>query len=153
VRELTLEEKVGQMFMLAFAGDRLDEAQMLIQKHRIGGCYLSHENAQTARSAATLAGKLQDFARSTDHRIPLILGVDQEGTWAVLVPESTTGPGNLALGATFRPDLTESMYAVIGSEMSAVGYNAVLAPCCDVNGPGLATGRRPLGGQALSRTR
>ena len=133
VNEMTLEEKVGQMFMLAFAANRLDEARTLIEEKFIGGCYLSHDNAPTAQSALSLSNKLQEFAQITPHRIPLILGVDQEGTWAVLVPESTTGPGNLALGASFQPDLTERMYEIIGTEMSAVGYNAVLAPCCDVN--------------------
>lgn len=131
--KMSLEEKVGQMFLLAFAGKRLGEARIMLQKHYIGGCYISQENAVTPEEALKLSTALQGFAKDTPHGIPLLLGADQEGTWGVLVPYSSTGPGNLALGATQNPEMTRQMYQVIGEELSAVGYNAVFAPCADVN--------------------
>src|SRR5690348_10827060 len=130
---MTLEEKVGQMFMLAFAGRQLEQARTLLQEHGVGGCYISQDNAATPEEAVALSTALQSFARATRHRIPLLLGVDQEGAWGVLVPASTTGPGNMALGAAGSPALVEQMYRVIGTELAAVGYNTLLAPCCDVN--------------------
>ena len=131
--KMSLEEKVGQMFLLAFAGKRLEEARIMLQKHYVGGCYISQENAATPEEALKLSTTLQNFATDTPHGIPLLLGADQEGTWGVLVPYSSTGPGNLALGATQNPEMTRQMYQVIGQELTAVGYNAVFAPCADVN--------------------
>jgi len=131
--KMSLEEKVGQMFLLAFAGKRLEEAGIMLQKHYVGGCYISQENAVTPEEALKLSITLQGFAKDTPHGIPLFLGADQEGTWGVLVPYSSTGPGNLALGATQNPAMTRQMYQVIGEELTAVGYNTVFAPCADVN--------------------
>ncbi len=130
---LSLEEKIGQMLMLAFAGNRLNEARILLREHHVGGCYLSQENAPTPPEAAKLSRKLQSFAAESPHPLPLLLGADQEGTWGVMVPHTATGPGNLALGAAADPGLAERMYRVLGEELAAVGYNTIFAPCVDVN--------------------
>src|SRR3954449_11230801 len=133
LQDMSLAEKVGQMFMLAFAERQMHEAQTLLQEYGVGGCYLSQENASTPAEAAELSAHLQHFALQTRPGIPLMLGVDQEGAWGVMVPYSATGPGNLALGATRSPQLTRETYQVIGSELATVGYNTLLAPCADVN--------------------
>ena len=130
---MTLEEKVGQMFMLAFAGSQLQEAELLLREHGVGGCYLSQDNAATREQATELSATLQRFARDTRLSIPLLLGADHEGAWGVMVPSSVTGPGNLALGAAGSPAITRSMYEVLGAELADVGYNTLLAPCADVN--------------------
>ncbi len=36
--QMTLEEKVGQMFLLAFAGSQLGEAERLVRQYGVGGC-------------------------------------------------------------------------------------------------------------------
>jgi beta-N-acetylhexosaminidase len=59
--------------------------------------------------------------------------VDQEGAWGVLVGESTTGPGNLALGVADSGQGTEAMYKTMAEEMRFAGFNCILGPCCDVN--------------------
>ena len=51
IATMSTEEKVGQMFMLAFAGDQLDEARILMQQHLVGGAYISDENVPTAAAA------------------------------------------------------------------------------------------------------
>jgi beta-N-acetylhexosaminidase len=133
IKKMSLEEKIGQMFMLAFAANRRDEAQIMIEKHSIGACYLSQENATTPEEAHTLSRTLQNYVKNTPLKIPLLLGVDHEGTWGVLMPYTSTGPGNLALGATHNPEMTRQMYQILGTEMNVIGYNTILAPCADVN--------------------
>ena len=130
---MSLEEKVGQIFMLAFSGARPADVGKMVREHYIGGCYISQDNAATPSAAALLSVDLQRQAAQTPSALPLLLGVDQEGSWGVLVPYSTTGPGNLGLGATQDPECTARMYEVLGKEMRAVGYNTILAPCADVN--------------------
>ena len=133
ISNMTLQEKVGQLFMLAFAGNQLDYAQEMLVSNLVGACYISQDNAETPQQAWNLANNLQNFAAMTPKKIPLILGADQEGAWGVLVPYSCTGPGNLELGAADNPEITKKMYQVIGQELNAVGYNTLLAPCVDVN--------------------
>ncbi len=130
---MSLEEKIGQLFLLAFSGSRPQDVRWMIRERAIGGCYLSQENAATPAEAAALSTELQEQASQTRSGLPLLLGVDQEGTWGVLVPQSTTGPGNLGLGATQDPECTARMYEIIGLEMGSVGYNTIFAPCVDVN--------------------
>ena len=133
IATMTIEEKVGQMFMLAFAGSQLDEARILMQEHLVGGAYISDENVPDAASATRLCNTLQSFARETRLGIPLLLGADQEGTWSVMTAESAMGPGNMALGASADPDCAYRMYELIARELKAVGLNVVLGPAADCN--------------------
>ena len=133
IATMSIEEKVGQMFMLAFAGDHLDEARILMEEHLVGGAYISDENVPTAAAALRLCNTLQSFARNTRLGIPLLLGADQEGTWSVMTAESAMGPGNMALGATANPQAAYDMYRVIARETASVGLNVVLGPAADCN--------------------
>jgi len=133
IAKMTTAEKVGQMFMLAFASDQLDEARTLMGEHLVGGAYIADENVPTAAAALALCNRLQSFAAGTRLGIPLLLGADQEGTWSVMTAESAMGPGNMALGATGDPDSAYRMYRVIARETSAVGLNVVLGPAADCN--------------------
>ncbi len=133
IASMTTEEKVGQMFMLAFAGDQLDEARVLMAEHLVGGAYIGDDNVPTAAAALALCNTLQSYAAGTRLGIPLLLGADQEGTWSVMTAESAMGPGNMALGATGDPDSAYRMYSVIARETSAVGLNVVLGPAADCN--------------------
>src|SRR5579859_6587551 len=98
LKEMTLQEKIGQLFLLAFSGNRLDEARVLMEERAVGAAYISNDNIPTAKAALELTKALQGFASKTRLKIPLLLGVDQEGAWGVMVPDSSTGPGNMALG-------------------------------------------------------
>ena len=133
IATMTTAEKVGQMFMLAFASDQLDEARILMADHLVGGAYISDENVPTAAAAVKLCNTLQSFARDTRLGIPLLLGADQEGAWSVMTAESAMGPGNMAIGATADPQQAYEMYSVIAQETSAVGLNVVLGPAADCN--------------------
>ena len=128
IKKMTPAQKAGQLFFLAFPGKDPAVIAPLIEKYGICGCYISQDNAETFDEASTITQKLQSMSE-----IPLLLGVDQEGSWGVLIPESNPGPGNLALGATHDLQLVSDIYAMLGTEMLSVGYNAVLAPCSDVN--------------------
>ncbi len=126
------KEKAGQLFLLAFPGGDPALALPMIEEYNLCGCYLSQDNAATFGDARRLTDALNAAARARTPGAPLLLGVDQEGAWGVLVPESTTGPGNLALGA-LPPGRTGDMYRVIGQEMVEAGFTLLLAPCADVN--------------------
>ena len=133
IQSMTIAEKVGQMFMLAFAGDQIDAARILMEERLVGGAYIGDENVPTAAAAVELCNTLQGFARRTRLGIPLLLGVDQEGAWSVMTRDSAMGPGNMAIGASHDPQRAYDMYSVIARETSAVGLNTVLGPVADCN--------------------
>ena len=133
MQSMTIAEKVGQMFMLAFAADQIDAARILMEEHLVGGAYIGDDNVPSAAAAIDLCNTLQGFARGTRLGIPLLLGVDQEGAWSVMTRDSAMGPGNMAIGATGEPQRAYDIYSVIAKETSAVGLNTVLAPVADCN--------------------
>ncbi|MDZ7869914.1 MAG: glycoside hydrolase family 3 N-terminal domain-containing protein [Rheinheimera sp.] len=133
IDSLPLEHKVGQLFMLAFAGPDLAYARQLVEQYQIGGFYLTDDNAADPQQAAALNLELQKLAALRTVDAPLILGVDQEGAWSVLTTYTDTGPGNLALGVADDLALTAQQYQHMALQMQALGYNTLLAPCVDVN--------------------
>jgi len=133
IGQLSISEKVGQLFMLAYTGKDLDYAKTLIRDFNVGGFYISNDNADNHQAAFELCQSLNFEAQKRVCDAPLLLGVDQEGSWSVLSKTSVTGPGNLALGAADNVALTQSVYRMFATEMAAVGYNTVLGPCADVN--------------------
>ncbi|NQY89110.1 MAG: glycoside hydrolase family 3 protein [Colwellia sp.] len=130
---LTIEEKVGQLFVLAFAGQDSEYALDLVKNMHVGGFYLTDDNADTLKEAAILSAQLQKQAALRACDVPLLLAVDQEGAWGILTKETDLGPGNLALGMADDVKLTENMYQVFAEQMQAIGYNTLLSPCADVN--------------------
>ncbi|MGE4584707.1 MAG: glycoside hydrolase family 3 protein [Sphaerochaeta sp.] len=132
IQSMSPKEKAGQLFLLAYPGKDPEIIRPLIETYGICGCYISQDNARTFDEAESISTKLQTMSLQKQG-IPLLLGVDQEGAWGVLVPESHTGPGNMALNAIDDPQAVSIMYSVIGNEMLSVGYNLVLGPCSDVN--------------------
>jgi len=133
IDSLPLEHKVGQLFILAFAGPDLAYARQLVEQYQIGGFYLTDDNAADPQQAAALNLELQKLAALRSVDAALILGVDQEGAWSVLTKYTDTGPGNLALGVVDDIKLTARQYQSMALQMQALGYNTVLAPCVDVN--------------------
>src|SRR5256712_14163516 len=98
VRSMTLEQKVGQMFMLAFAGSTAKHAAALLRDHHVGACYLSNDNFVDPAQAAALAAELQAVARAGPGS-PALPAADQEGAWGGLPPPSRPGPGHIGLRA------------------------------------------------------
>src|SRR5207247_1865711 len=77
VDRLTLEQKVGQMFMLAFAGSTAASAATLLRDHHVGACYLSNDNLVDPAQSATLMAELQGLARAGSG-VPALLAADQD---------------------------------------------------------------------------
>ncbi|CAN5596029.1 glycoside hydrolase family 3 protein [soil metagenome] len=144
---MTLEEKVGQLFLLAFEAERIEAAESLFEHFLVGGSYLSNDNLPDPASAALMTRRLQGYAARTRLGIPLLLGADQEGAWCVMYPGSSPGPGNMALGATGDPAHARAIYEVVGRELRAVGVDAPLSPCadCNANPHNVAIGTRSFG--------
>jgi beta-N-acetylhexosaminidase len=128
---MTLEQKVGQVFMLGFDGTSLNDSnRALIQGLHLGGVTLFGRNIENASQLAKLDGDLQTIADP----VPLFISVDQEGGLVVRVTEGATiFPGNMAVGATGDPALARQVAEASATELLAMGVNMDLAPVVDVN--------------------
>jgi len=127
-----VRKKVGQLFLLAFTGEEADIVLPFIAERGIGGLYLSNENLREPEQSALLMNELQAAAMNGISKQPLLTACDQEGAWGIMVPYSTTGPGNMALGASEVAN-TEEMYSIFAKELTSIGVVCNLCPAADVN--------------------
>ncbi|HEV7935101.1 MAG TPA: glycoside hydrolase family 3 protein [Actinomadura sp.] len=126
VRRMSPEEKVGQLFVPTFQTSA--QAISMIKRYHIGGFVYFPGNTRTARQTAELSNALQKAST-----VPLLIGVDEEQGIVTRLPYITRFPGNMALGATRRPDSVRAAAVTTGTELRAVGINQDYAPVADVN--------------------
>jgi beta-N-acetylhexosaminidase len=136
-KQMTLEEKVGQLLVVHFNGENVNEdAKTLIQKIHVGGIiYYNWANGlHSPEQVSQLSAGLQELSSHNRIPIPLLIAVDQEGGLvARLTKGFTIFPGNRALGMTGDPALAEQCAFAMGQELRAVGVNFNLSPVVDVN--------------------
>lgn len=137
LKEMSLEEKVGQLLMVHFYGEEAnEEAAAWIQTFHVGGIiYYNWANGLSSPpQVLELSKGLQSLAQKTRLKIPLLIAVDQEGGYVSRLNDGfTVFPGNQDLGMTKRPYLAEQAAFIMGQEMRAVGINLNLAPVVDIH--------------------
>ncbi len=135
IETMTLEQKVGQLLMVSFHGDTVNEgAKTLIQEVQVGGfIYYNWANGlHTPEQVDTLSRDLQTVAKNNG--IPLFIAVDQEGGIINRISNGRTlFPGNRALGETRDPNLAKLSAKAIGDELKSIGINMNFAPVVDIN--------------------
>jgi beta-N-acetylhexosaminidase len=132
---MTLEQAVGQQFLLTFEGREAPPDQFLevLRRQHVGGVVLfRHKNMGTLADLRGLTHALQRAAAESGQP-PLLIAADQEGGQLIAVDQTTPFPGNMALGAAGSDKLAYKVGRAIGKELSAVGINVDFAPVCDVN--------------------
>ena len=175
---LTPEERVGQLFLVTFSGTSANTESLiydLIANHHVSGVILQAGNdnlteyPQTIPDIFQLIRQLQtdEWTASQTNQvdplsgaefspafIPLFIGISQEGDgppYDQIINGLTPIPSQMALGATWEPDLVRQIASVSGKELSALGINLLLGPSLDVldsphqQGPG-DLGVRTFGG-------
>jgi beta-N-acetylhexosaminidase len=150
---LSPEEKIGQLFLVNFSGTDVSEQSQiynLIANYHVGGVVLKAEDdnfvaEKTPQEAFNLTNALQQVERdsaanpassSKPHTyIPLFIGISQEGGGAPndqILSGLTPIPDQMAIGAAWDRSLSEQAGKVMGSELSALGFNLYLGLTLDV---------------------
>lgn len=133
---MSIEEKVGQLFMVAFRqedGKKVTVVTQAVQdslkKYHWGGVALFAENFINVEQTVKLTMDLQKEAGNS----PLFIAVDQEGGRVNRFYFGTKLPGNMALGASGVTDNAYTAGNILGKELAALGINLDLAPALDIN--------------------
>jgi beta-N-acetylhexosaminidase len=132
---LTLEQAIGQQFLLSFVGKQKPTEDVLsaLRQQRVGGIVLFR--AKNMGSLAELRGLTASLQAAAEQngQPPLLIAADQEGGQLMAIGDGTPFPGNLALGATRSEKLAQRVGRALAREVAAVGVNVNFAPVCDVN--------------------
>lgn len=134
IRQLTLEQKVGQMLMAGFPGTTLTpEVAHVVKRCHLGGVMLWEANVESPAQTAALTADLRRVS-AEDAGLPLFVCLDQEGgAVSRLDGPATVMPSAMALGATRSLDHVRAWARALGAEMRALGIDVDFAPVLDVN--------------------
>ncbi len=136
LKAMSLDDKVGQVFMGWFRGAEADAfVRTLVLERRMGGLCLfdSAGNVSGPAQVARLTTDIQALARQA--ALPgVLLAVDQEGgPVARLRNGFAVMPSNMAVAATGDPRAAALAATASAAQLTAVGLHVNLAPVLDVN--------------------
>ena len=134
---MTLDEKIGQLFMTNIPGDWLyEDGIRYIQALQPGAIAIFPSNT-TGKDAASLArfiNTLQENTIDSGAGIPLIIATDQEGGNVQRVQIDVTQlPDPLGFGASGNLDSVRDVAQHIGAELHDLGITMNLAPSVDLS--------------------
>jgi beta-glucosidase len=148
IKSMTLDEKIGQMTQVtlaliakngwANADGSLDPAALkkAVIDYKVGSILNTTAHALSVETWRQIQTEIQDEARKTRLRIPVIYGLDGiHGQTYTL--NSTLFPQNIAMAATRNPELASKVTKVTAKELRASGVRWNFAPVLDC-------GRQPL---------
>ncbi len=132
VSDLTLDEKIGQLFVVPAHGVFMNasspsytQLRRHVRENRVGGILWFVSDVY---ETAWLDAQLQREAR-----IPLLVSADLEAGIGMRFSDTTPWPSAMALAATGDPMLAEREGRIVAREAKMLGVNHILAPVADVN--------------------
>jgi beta-N-acetylhexosaminidase len=153
---MSVEDKVGQLFLVPFSGMDANpgsEVWQLVNDYKVGGIILLAANsnfnndASAPRQIAELSNQLKTTAFNTNG-LPLFIAIDHEGDnypYTRLTGGVSPIPSQMAIGATWDTTQAEAVGQLVGQELSAMGINLLLGPNLDVLNDPRPTGRGDIG--------
>lgn len=128
-KTMTLDEKIGQLFMLPAYSNRDTQHQIdvenLIKKYHIGGLVFFQG---TPEKEIQMTNAFQSVSK-----IPLLIGFDGEWGLAMRLDNTYRFPWNMTLGAIQDLELVEEFGKMLGKHHKRIGVHVNFAPDVDVN--------------------
>ncbi|NAS30147.1 serine hydrolase [Flavobacteriaceae bacterium R38] len=126
---MTLEEKIGQLFMIDVFSSKekthTDRIKKLIEEYHIGGVIFSKGGPQRQ---AKLTNEYQALSKT-----PLLVAMDAEWGLAMRLDSTYAYPWNMTLGAVRDNNLIEKVGYQIGKHAKRLGVHINFAPDIDIN--------------------
>ena len=130
---MTLEEKVGQLFVYVTPGPFMNEEspryrELLrqVRENHVGGIHWA--TWSNVFETAFVNRRLQRIAP-----VRLLVSADLEAGVGMRFADTTYWPWPMAVGATGDPDLARREGEIVAEEARAIGLNQIYAPVADVN--------------------
>lgn len=147
VGNLSLVEKVGQMFIIGVNGTAPDENLIeLIQKYKIGGVILNNQNIETVEQTQRLINKIKETNMANE--LPLFIAISQEnGRENNLPKEIRKLPAIKYIADSSDKSLIYETSKLTAEIIKKLGFNLNFCPVLDLGGSVLG---KPLGDRCIS---
>lgn len=127
--QMTLEEKIGQLFMVAAYSNKdtthTNAIEKLIRNQKIGGVIFFQGGPLRQ---ANLTNRYQSKSK-----VPLFVGIDAEWGLSMRLDSTYRYPWNMTLGAIKDLKLIEKVGELMGKESKRMGVHFNFAPVLDIN--------------------
>lgn len=132
IKDLTLEEKIGQMIIIGMDGTAITERiKLMIQKYKIGGIILYRKNFKTYSDLLNLVKSLKELNKQ--NKLPLFIAIDQEGGRVNRMPKEIKNlPSASKLGLLENKSIVEETANITGEMLRNSGFNMNFAPVMDI---------------------
>ena len=128
LQQMTLEQKIGQLFIIQAYSKNLDELEKLIDevnKFQVGGIIFMQG---TSTNQVKITNELQRASK-----IPLLVTMDAEWGPGFRLDDAPKYPVQMALGAIQEDSLIYKMGLEVGQQLKRMGVHVNFAPVADVN--------------------
>lgn len=133
INQLSLEKKVGQLFILGFTGSQYAQSlKKQVSTLHPGAMIVFGRNITTLNQVKELNSKAQGESIKNSG-VPLLIAVDQEGGNVIRIKTSPSLPSARTLALTENEGLVQEAGYVTGQLMTALGFNMNLAPVVDIS--------------------
>jgi beta-glucosidase-like glycosyl hydrolase/CubicO group peptidase (beta-lactamase class C family) len=127
--QMTFEDKVGQLFMVAAYSNKdsvhTNSIKKLVRDYKIGGVIFFQGGP---RRQARLTNQYQSLAK-----VPLFVGIDAEWGMSMRLDSTFRYPFNMTLGAIKDLKLVEKVGVAMAKESKRMGVHFNFAPVLDIN--------------------
>lgn len=127
--QMTFEDKVGQLFMVAAYSNKdsvhTNTIKKLVRDYKIGGVIFFQGGP---RRQARLTNQYQSLAK-----VPLFVGIDAEWGMSMRLDSTFRYPFNMTLGAIKDLKLVEKVGVAMAKESKRMGVHFNFAPVLDIN--------------------
>jgi beta-N-acetylhexosaminidase len=134
LKDLSVEELVGQTFMIAIDTEIAAAREADVRAGRLGGGMLRWDRF-TGVEALAMSEKMREWSESSPHALPFWFSTDHEGgpTFTQRRYGVAPFPGSMALGAAGSTTLARGAAEATARELRALGISVTFAPSLDVN--------------------
>ena len=130
IKELSLDEKIGQRFIFGINDRNIEPVIDLIKKCHIGGIILYKKNYQSYDEMLEVIKRCKEANK--ENSIPLFIAIDQEGGIVNRMPKDIHNLKNIYDVSRKNDDYVSEYANIIGSMLYQSGINMNLAPVLDI---------------------
>lgn len=131
VASMSQTEKLGQMVMIGIQGRKVDDDSLyMLHQFHMGGVILFDRNMESPEQVKQLTSDLQ---AQSNEKVPLFIGIDEEGGDVVRMAEKLTPPpSQKEIGATGDIEQAKTWAIKTAKSLKDMGINVNFAPVADV---------------------
>ena len=131
VESMSQTEKLGQMVMIGIQGTKVDDDSLyMLHQFHMGGVILFDRNMKSPEQVKQLTSDLQ---AQSNEKVPLFIGIDEEGGDVVRMAEKLTPPpSQKEIGATGDIEQAKTWAIKTAKSLKEMGINVNFVPVADV---------------------